>query len=119
MLSAESLVEVVLGLCKNNRLSSRIKEAFRQVAQDVAKKLSIVQEIMIRSTDDQRRIVAPAGSTRRRYDVLLVPAFLTASRWKTTFCGSLGEKGVTIGGARSVEKSTTGATKQALGVANR
>ena len=39
----------------------RIKEAFEQVAKDEARKLSIVQEIMIRSTDYWRRIIAPAG----------------------------------------------------------
>ena len=36
-----------------------IKEAFEQVAQDEARKMSIVQEIMIRSTDYLRRIIAP------------------------------------------------------------
>ena len=39
----------------------RMKEAFEQVAQDEARKLSIVQEIMIRSTDYLRRIIAAAG----------------------------------------------------------
>ena len=39
----------------------RIKEAFEQVAQDEAEKVSIVQEIMIRSTDYLRRIIAPVG----------------------------------------------------------
>ena len=39
----------------------RIKEAFEQAAKDEAEKLSIVQEIMIRSTDHLRRIIAPAG----------------------------------------------------------
>ena len=40
----------------------RVKEAFENVAKDEAIKLSTVQEIMIRSTDYFRRIVAPAGS---------------------------------------------------------
>ena len=39
----------------------RIKEAFEQVAQDEAGKLSSVQEITIRSTVYLRRIIAPAG----------------------------------------------------------
>ena len=39
----------------------RTKEAFEQVAQDEAGKLSIVEEIMIRSTDYPRRIIAPVG----------------------------------------------------------
>ena len=38
-----------------------IKEAFEKVAKDEARKLSIVQEIMIRSTDYLQRIIAPAG----------------------------------------------------------
>ena len=39
----------------------RIKEAFEKVAKDEARKLSTVQEIMIRSTDYLRRIIAPEG----------------------------------------------------------
>ena len=39
----------------------RIKEAFELVAQDEAEKMSIVQEIMIRSTEYLRRITAPVG----------------------------------------------------------
>ena len=52
----------------------RIKETFEQAAQDEARKMSIVQEIMIRNTDYLRRIIAPAEGARRRYDVTLVPA---------------------------------------------
>ena len=37
------------------------KEAFELVAQDQAEKMSIVQEIMLRSTDYLRRIIAPVG----------------------------------------------------------
>ena len=39
----------------------RIEEAFEKVAKDEARKLSTVQEIIIRSTDYLRRIIAPAG----------------------------------------------------------
>ena len=39
----------------------RIKEAFELVAQDETEKMSIVQEIMLRSTDYLRRIIAPVG----------------------------------------------------------
>ena len=39
----------------------RIKEAFELVAQDEAEKMSIVQEIMLISTDYLRRIIAPVG----------------------------------------------------------
>ena len=37
------------------------KEAFDLAAQDEAEKMSIVQEIMLRSTDCLRRIIAPVG----------------------------------------------------------
>ena len=39
----------------------RIKEAFGLVAQDEARKVSAVQEIMFKSTDYLRRIIAPVG----------------------------------------------------------
>ena len=39
----------------------RIEEAFELVAQDEAEKMSIVQEIMLRSTDHLRRTIAPVG----------------------------------------------------------
>ena len=39
----------------------RIKEAFELIAQDEAEKMSIVQEIMLRSADYLRRIIAPVG----------------------------------------------------------
>ena len=39
----------------------RIKEVFNLVAKDEAEKMSIVQEIMLRSTDNLRRIISPVG----------------------------------------------------------
>ena len=39
----------------------RIKEAFELVAQDEAEKMSMVHEIMLRSTDCLQRIIAPVG----------------------------------------------------------
>ena len=42
----------------------RIEEAFKLVAQDETEKMSIVQEIMLRSTDYLRRIIAPVGGQR-------------------------------------------------------
>ena len=39
----------------------RMQEAFKKVAKDEARKTSTVQEIMTRSTDHLRRIIAPAG----------------------------------------------------------
>ena len=90
----------------------RIKEAFEKVAKDEARKLSTVQEIMIRSTDYLQRIVAPAGGARRSYDVIFP---MEDYVWWVS-----GEKSIQIGGAQSVEKNTTvEATKQALGGANK
>ena len=39
----------------------RIREAFEKMAKDEAGSLSIVQGIMLKSTDFVRRIIAPAG----------------------------------------------------------
>ena len=39
----------------------RMKEAFDLVARDEAEKMSIVQEILLRSMDFLRRIIAPVG----------------------------------------------------------
>ena len=52
----------------------RMKEAFEQVARDEARKLSIVQVIMIRSTDYHGSHHRASWEARRRYDVILVPA---------------------------------------------
>ena len=67
---------------------------------------------MMRSTDQPRRIIAPAEGQGGRYDVISCARVASVPRWKTTFGGSLWrEKGVTIGGARSEEKSTTGSNQ--------
>ena len=52
----------------------KMKEAFEKVAKDEAKKMSAVQEIMIRSTDYLLTHHRSRGGARRRYDVILVPA---------------------------------------------
>ena len=44
----------------------RIKEPFEKVAKDEARKLSIVQEIVIRSTDYLRRIISPGSKETLR-----------------------------------------------------
>ena len=72
----------------------RIKEAFEKVGKDEAKKLSTVQDIMMRSTDYLRRIIAPAGGGKEALRCRTCARTVTVSRWKTTFGGSLGEKGV-------------------------
>ena len=51
----------------------RIKEHQEKVAQDEAEKVSIMQEIMLGSTDLLRRIIAPGGRTRRSHHVLPMP----------------------------------------------
>ena len=48
----------------------RIKEAFDLVAQDEAEKMSIVQGIVLQSTDYLRRIIAPVGGTRRSHNLI-------------------------------------------------
>ena len=80
----------------------RIKEAFEQVAQDEAEKVSIVQEIMLRSTDYLRRIIAPVGGQGG-----VTMFYLAVSLWNTTFGGSLGEN-IQIGGPQFVERNTIG-----------
>ena len=65
---------------------------------DDARTLSIVQEIMSRSTHYLATHHRACGGARRRDDVILVPTLQHFSRWKTTFGGSPGEKGVTLGG---------------------
>ena len=61
----------------------RIKEAFEQVAQDEAEKVSIVQEIMLRITDYLRLIIAPVGGQGGVTMSYLCP------HCKATFGGSL------------------------------
>ena len=70
----------------------KVKEAFEKVARDEAR--STVQEIMIKSTDYSRRIIAPVG---RQGGVTshISTRIKTVSRWKTTFGGSQGRKHTT------------------------
>ena len=87
----------------------RIKEAFELVAQDEAKKMSIVQEIMLRSTDYLRRIIAPVED-KEESQCRTCARTATVSLWKTTFRRSLGENPQS-GGAQLVEKSTIGSNR--------
>ena len=52
----------------------KIKEAFDLVAQDEARKVSIVQEVMFKSTDYLRRLIAPVEGQGRCHNVLPMPA---------------------------------------------
>ena len=83
----------------------RSKEAFAKVAQDEAEKVSIVQEIMLRSTDYLRRIIAPVGG-KEESQCLTFARTATVSHWKTTLGGSLGEN-IPGRGAQFVGRSTT------------
>ena len=69
----------------------------------MARKLSSVQEVMLRSTDYLRRIVVPAGrqgGVTMSYLCLIATVFM----WKTTFGASQWRKSTPAGGVRSVEK---------------
>ena len=70
----------------------RVKQAFEQVAQDEARKMSIAQEIMIRSTDYVRRITAPVGGQGGVTMSCLCPHCNSFFLGKTTFGGLKGKK---------------------------
>ena len=58
----EEYMETFRKKMKASKLAfDRIKEAFELVAQNETEKMSIVQETMLRSTDDLRRIIVPVG----------------------------------------------------------
>ena len=65
----------------------RTKEASEKVAKDEAKKLSTVQEIVIRSTDYLRRIIAPAGESKEALRCQTCARIVTVSLWKTASVG--------------------------------
>ena len=69
----------------------KTKEAFELVAKNETEKRSIVQEIMLRSTDCLRRIIAPVGG-QRGVTMSYLCRIATVSQWKTTSGGSQGEK---------------------------
>ena len=75
------------------------------------KKLSIVREIMIRSTDYMRRIIAPAGRARRRYDVILVPALYQFPVGRLRLVSLRREKSTRLGGVRYVERNSIGCNR--------
>ena len=97
----------------------RIKEAFDLVAKNEVENMSIVQEIMFKSTDYLRRITAPVrgqGGVTMSYLCPHYNSFL----WKIMFGGSLLERSIPSGGVRFVEKGTTRDNQTGLfGRANR
>ena len=62
----------------------RTQEGFDFVAQNEARKVSVVQEIMLRSTDYFRRIIATAGG-QGRVTMSLLPALQQVTFWTTAF----------------------------------
>ena len=84
-----------------------IKEAFEKVAKDEARKLSAVQEIMLRSTDYLRRTIAPVGGQGGVAMSYLCPHCNSFPMEDFVWWVS-GRKSMQIGGARSVEKNMTG-----------
>ena len=97
----------------------RIQEAFEQVAKDEARKLSIVQEVMILSTDNLRRIVALAGEQGGVAMSYLCPHCNRFPMEDYDWWVSKGKGRNNWWCAICVEKILLEATKQALGGANR
>ena len=87
----------------------RIKEAFDFVAKDEVEHMSIVQEIMLKSTAYVRRIISQVGGQGGVTMSYLCPS-CKSFPLNTTFGGSLGEN-VQTGGAQFVEKSMTGGNR--------
>ena len=87
----------------------RIKEAFEQVAQDEAEKVSIVQEITLRSTDYLRCIIAPVGGQGGVAMSCLCP-HCNSFPLEDCIWWVSGEN-IQSGGAQFVEKSTTGSNR--------
>ena len=88
------------------------------MAHDDAEKVSIEQEITLRSTDCLRRIIAPVGGQGGVTTSYLCPhcnSFLL----EDSFGGSLGEEGVQLVVRDLWREIRLEATKQALGGANR
>ena len=99
--------------------SDRIKEAFDLVAQDEARKVSVVQEIMFKSTDCLRRIIAPVGGYGGVTMSSLVPELQQFPSGRPRLDG-LWEKEPQGGAGHSLwRKVRLETTKQAVGGPNR
>ena len=90
-----------------------VKEAFEKVAKDEARKLSTVEEMMTRNTDYLRRIIAPAGRRGGVTKSHLCP-HCTSFPMEDYVWWVSGENDLTIGGARSVEKTMSGSYQNRL-----
>ena len=87
----------------------RMKEAFDLAAKE-AEKMSIAQEIMLKSTDYLRRIIAPFGG-QGGVTMSSCARTATVSSLKVVFGGSLLERSTPASGVRFVEKSTIGSNR--------
>ena len=96
----------------------RMKETFEKVAKDEVRKLSTVQEIMIRSTGHLRRIIAPAGGQGGVTMAYMCPYCYSYPVEDYVWWVS-GGKNIQIAGVRSVRKIRLEATRQAHGGAHR
>ena len=86
----------------------RIKEEFEKVAKDEARKLSTVQEIMIRHL---RRIIAPAEEQGGVTMSCLCPHCFSFPMEDYVWWFSGDKKAYKYGGVRSVEKNTIGSNR--------
>ena len=92
----------------------RIREACEKVAKDEVGRLGIAQEILRKSTDFLRRIIAPVDGMESRCRLLV--RIVTASRFRTTFdeflqgtaTAATERRSTATGGVRLVEAHTTG-----------
>ena len=84
----------------------RTKEAFKQVAQDEEEKVSSVQEIMFKSTDCLRRIIAPVGG--QGGVTMSYPCPICNSFPLGDYVWWVSGENIQIGGAQFVERSTIG-----------
>ena len=90
----------------------KIKEAFDLVAKDEVEKMSIVQEITLKSTDYLRRIIALVGGQGGVTMSYLCPN-CNSFPWKIMFGGSLLERSTPAGGVRFVAVQTGESVEQA------
>ena len=93
----------------SERAFDRIKEAFDLVAQDENEKMSIVQEIILRNTDFLWRIISPAGGQGGVTVSYLCPN--CNSFPLEDYVWWVSGENPQSGGARCVEKSTTGSNQ--------
>ena len=95
----------------------RIKEAFDLIAKDEVENVSIVEEIMLKSTDYLRRIIAPVGGQGKVTMSYLYPNCNSFPLENFVWWVSAGK--TQSGGAQFVGKVRLEATDKTFGRANR